>query len=70
MDEQRRKEIIQEVEALCVIHERITLSSECREFNHRAALLLQRLEDTGCVRLADRAMDLLGLMQPQGSLSV
>ena len=60
---QRRKEIIQE--ALCVIHERITLSSECREFNHRAAMLLQRLEDTGCVRLEDRAMDLLASCNPK-----
>ncbi len=65
MDEQRRKEILQQVEALCVIHERITQSSECREFNHRAALLLQRLEDAGCIRLADRAMDLLALCNPK-----
>lgn len=43
MDEQRRKEIIQEIEALCIIHERITQSSEYREFNRRAALLLQKM---------------------------
>jgi hypothetical protein len=65
MDEQRRKEILREVEELCIIHERITQSSECREFNRRAALLLQRLEDTGCVRLADRAMDLLASCNPK-----
>ncbi len=65
MDEQNRKEILQEVEALCVMHERLTQSSECRDFNRRAALLLQRLEDAGCYRLADRAMDLLASCNPK-----
>jgi hypothetical protein len=59
------KEIVQEVEALCVMHERITQSSECREFNRRASLLLQMLEDTGSYRLADRAMDLLASCSPK-----
>lgn len=63
MDEQ--KEILQEVEALYTMHERITQSSECREFNHRSALLLQRLEDAGYYRLADRAMDLLASCNPK-----
>lgn len=45
MDEQKQKEILQEVESLCFMHEKITQSSECRDFNSRAALLLQRLED-------------------------
>jgi len=65
MDDQRRKEILQEVEALCTMHERITQSSECREFNRRSSLLLQRLEDAGCYRLADRAMDLLASCNPK-----
>jgi len=65
MDDQRRKEILQEVEALCVMHERITQSSECREFNRRSSLLLQRLEDAGCYQLADRAMDLLASCNPK-----
>jgi hypothetical protein len=65
MDHQKYKEIFQEVEALCTMLERITQSSECREFNRRAALLLQRLEDAGCVRLADRAMDLLASCNPK-----
>ena len=59
------REILQEIEALCNMHEKITQSSECREFNHRAALLLQRLEDSGCNRLADRAMDLLASCNPK-----
>lgn len=63
MDEQ--KEILQEVEALYTMHERITQSSECREFNNRSALLLQRLEDAGYYRLADRAMDLLASCNPK-----
>jgi len=43
---------------------KITQSSECREFNHHTALLLQRQEDAGCNRLADRAMDLLASCNP------
>jgi hypothetical protein len=62
---ERHKEIIQEVEALCIMHERISQSSECREFNRRASLLLQRLEDAGCGSLADRAMDLLASCNPK-----
>lgn len=62
---ERHKEIVQEVEALCFMHERITQSSECREFNRRASLRLQTLEDAGCYRLADRAMDLLASCNPK-----
>lgn len=65
MNEEIWKEILQEVETLCSMHERITQSSECREFNHRTALLLQKLEDTGCNRLADRAMYLLSYCNPK-----
>jgi hypothetical protein len=64
-DPQDWSEILQEIEALCNMHEKITQSSECREFNRRAALLLQRLEDAGCDRLADRAMDLLASCNPK-----
>jgi len=63
--EEDRKEIMSEIEALCIMHERITQSSECRDFNRRAALLLQRLEDAECYRLADRAMDLLASCNPK-----
>jgi len=64
-EEQERTEILKEIEALCNLHEKLTQSSECREFNHRAALLLQRLEDAGYYRLADRAMDLLASCNPK-----
>ena len=60
-----RTEILQEIEALCSMHDRITQSSECREFNRRTAILLQRLEDAGCYRLANRAMDLLASCNPK-----
>jgi len=64
-DELERREILQEIEALCNTHEKLTQSSECREFNRRTALLLQRLEDAGFSRLADRAMDLLASCNPK-----
>jgi hypothetical protein len=64
-DEQERTEILQEIEALCNTHEKLTQSSECREFNRRTALLLQRLEDAGFSRMADRAMDLLASCNPK-----
>ncbi len=60
-----RKEILGAIEALCIMHQKITQSSECRDFNHRAALLLERLEDAGFNRLADRAMDLLACCNPK-----
>jgi hypothetical protein len=60
-----RKEIQDEIDALCIMHQKITQSSECRDFNHRAALLLERLEDAGSDRLADRAMDLLACCNPK-----
>jgi hypothetical protein len=47
------------------MHEKITQSSECRDFNRRIALLLQKLEDAGFNRLADRAMDLLASCNPK-----
>ena len=64
-DEQEKGKILQEIETLCTMHEKITQSSECREFNHRTALLLQKLEDSGCNRLADRTMDLLASCNPK-----
>jgi len=60
-----RRVIQNEIEALCILHEKITQSSECRDFNRRAALLLERLEDEGFTRLADGAMDLLACCNPK-----
>ena len=64
-NELEQTEILQEIEALCNMHEKITQSTECREFNHRTALLLQRLEDEGFNQLADKAMDLLASCNPK-----
>jgi hypothetical protein len=64
-DEQQAREILQEIEVLCIMHEKLTQSSECREFNHRTALLLEKLEDAGFSRMADRAMDLLASCNPK-----
>jgi hypothetical protein len=58
-------EVLQEIEELCIIHQKITQSSECRDFNHRAALLLQSLEEKGFFPLADRMMDLLACCNPK-----
>jgi hypothetical protein len=62
---QEQAEILKEIEALCSMHEKISQASECREFNRRVALLLQRLEDAGWSRLADRAMSLLAACNPK-----
>lgn len=64
-DEQEAREILQEIEALFIMHQGISQSSECRKFSGRCALLLQRLEDAGFSRLADRAMDLLVSCNPK-----
>jgi hypothetical protein len=64
-DELERSLILQEIEALCIMHGKLTQSSECREFNRRAALLLETLEDAGLSRMADRAMDLLASCNPK-----
>jgi hypothetical protein len=60
-----RPEHAQEIEMLFNVHERLTQSSECRDFNRRIALLLQNLEDAGLFRLANRAMDLLASCNPK-----
>ena len=60
-----RIEILAEIEALCNMHEKISQSSECREFNRRSALLLQKLEDAEFYRLADRAINLLASCNPK-----
>ena len=64
-DELERREILLEIETLCTMHERISQSSECREFSGRCALLLQKLEDAEYNRLADRAMNLLASCNPK-----
>jgi hypothetical protein len=63
---QKWNEIQKELEELCKLHdETMTSSGKCREFNGRAAIFLQKLEDTGCDRIADMFMDLLGSCSPK-----
>ncbi len=63
--QQEDREVLQEIENLSISHQKITQSSECRDFNHRAALLLQSLEEKGFFPLADRMMDLLACCNPK-----
>lgn len=59
---ERRKwiEIQKELDELCRLHEEtLSSSTKCREFNGRAAFLLQKLEDMGFDKIADIFMDLL-----------
>ena len=64
-DELEWAEILAEIETIFSMHDKISHSSECREFNRRCAMLLQRLEDMKCYRLADRALDLLASCNPK-----
>jgi hypothetical protein len=64
-DEQEWGEVLAEIETIFSMHEKISHSSDCREFNRRCALLLQKLGDMRCYRLADRAMDLLASCNPK-----
>lgn len=63
---QESTEIQKELEKLCKLHdETMTSSDKCREFNRRAAVFLQKLEDMGYDRIADSLMDLLGSCSPK-----
>jgi hypothetical protein len=60
------REILSEVEGLLQLHEKTSADpSKCREFNARAALLLDRLEELEQFPLADRMMDLLSGCSPK-----
>lgn len=56
---------MREIEALCIMHGKLTQSSECRDFSHRTALLLEKQEEAGLFRMADRVMDLLASCNPK-----
>jgi hypothetical protein len=60
------REILLEVQELLQLHEKTSVNpSKCREFNARAALLLNRLEELEQFPLADRMMDLLSGCSPK-----
>ncbi len=59
-------EILKDLNELCELHEQgVAQPSKCREFNSRAALFLDKLEEMGAVDMADRVMDLLGGCSPK-----
>jgi len=66
MDKQGWAEILKELNELCELHEQsVAQPSKCREFSHRASLLLNRLEGLGAYEMADRMMGLLGGCSPK-----
>lgn len=66
MDRQGWTEILMAVEKLSEIHEMgVSDPTKCREFNSRAAILLDRLEELGATAAADRMMDILGGCSPK-----
>jgi hypothetical protein len=60
------REILSEVQELFQLHEKTSTDpAKCREFNARAALLLNRFEELEQYLLADRMMDLLSGCSPK-----
>jgi hypothetical protein len=60
------REVLREAQELLQLHERTSADpSKCREFNARAALLLNRFEELEQFSLADRMMDLLSGCSPK-----
>ncbi|OPY49593.1 MAG: hypothetical protein A4E48_02181 [Methanosaeta sp. PtaU1.Bin060] len=66
MDREGWTKILEAVEELSEIHEKgVSDPTRCREFNTRAAVLLDRLEEQGATAAADRMMDILGGCSPK-----
>jgi len=67
----RWSEILKELNELSDLHERgASDPAKCREFNSRASIFLDRLEEMGANEIADRVMGILGGLQPKGFLSM
>jgi hypothetical protein len=66
MDRQRQIILIKRAEELYALHEAgASDPSKCREFNGKASLFLDALEEMGEDRLADRMMVILGGCSPK-----
>jgi hypothetical protein len=66
MDRQQWTKLLKEVEELYMLHEAgVSDPSKCREFNSRASLFLETLEEMGENQFADRMMDLLAGCSPK-----
>ena len=58
--------IVRDIEELYAIHEAgVADPTKCREFNSKASLFLESLEEMGMSQLADRMMDILGGCSPK-----
>jgi hypothetical protein len=66
MDRQQWIELLRKTEELYAIHEAgASDASKCREFNSKASLFLEMLEEMGEGQLADRVMDILSGCSPK-----
>lgn len=58
--------LLENAEELCRLHEAgVSDPTKCREFNKKASLFLEMLEEAGAGSLADRMMDILGGCSPK-----
>lgn len=58
--------LLDKAEELYRLHEAgVSDPTKCREFNSKASLFLEMLEEMGADRLADRMMDILGGCSPK-----
>jgi hypothetical protein len=66
MDRQQLTKLLEEAEELYRIHEAgVSDPTKCREFNSKASLFLEMLEEMGADSLSDRMMDILGGCSPK-----
>ncbi len=66
LDKQHLTKLLGDIEELYKIHEAgVSDPTKCREFNSKASIFLETLEDIGADTLADRMMDILGVCSPK-----
>lgn len=66
MGKQHWTRLLKEAEELYVLHEAgVSDPSKCREFNSKASLFLETLEEMDESQLADRMMDILAGCSPK-----
>ncbi len=66
MDRHQLTKLLEEAEKLYKLHEAgVSDPTKCREFNSKASLYLEMLEEMGADGLADRMMDILGGCSPK-----
>ena len=71
MDRNEWTKILKELDELCELHEKGAADpGKCREFNSRASLFLNRLEEQECIRYSGPGHGSIGRLQPKGFLSL